>query len=62
MTGSPTSIRILAAALGTLRLAYLHLVDHSAMGAPKPEPATVTAMCREIPCSRRAGSHPLRRL
>jgi N-ethylmaleimide reductase len=34
----------LAAALGTLKLAYLHLVDHSAMGAPKPEPATVTAM------------------
>ena len=36
----------LAAALGTLKLAYLHLVDHSAMGAPKPEAATVSAMCR----------------
>jgi len=23
-------------------------VDHSAMGAPKPEPATVKAMCREF--------------
>jgi N-ethylmaleimide reductase len=34
----------LAGALGQLRLAYLHLVDHSAMGAPKPDPATVTAM------------------
>jgi N-ethylmaleimide reductase len=38
----------LAAALGKLGLVYLHLVDHSAMGAPKPEPATVTAMCREF--------------
>jgi N-ethylmaleimide reductase len=38
----------LAAAVGKLELAYLHLVDHSAMGAPKPEPATVTAMCREF--------------
>ena len=38
----------LAAALGTLKLAYLHLVDHSAMGAPKPEPATVKAMCHEF--------------
>jgi N-ethylmaleimide reductase len=27
-------------------LAYLHLVDHSAMGAPKPEPATVQAICQ----------------
>jgi N-ethylmaleimide reductase len=35
----------LAAALGGLGLAYLHLVDHSSMGAPKPEPATVRAMC-----------------
>jgi N-ethylmaleimide reductase len=38
----------LAVALGKLKLVYLHLVDHSAMGAPKPEPATVTAMCREF--------------
>ena len=36
----------LSAALGKLKLAYLHLVDHSAMGAPKPEAATVSAMCR----------------
>jgi N-ethylmaleimide reductase len=36
----------LAAALGRLGLLYLHMVDHSAMGAPGPEPATVTAMCR----------------
>ena len=34
--------------MGRLKLAYLHLVDHSAMGAPKPEAATVTAMCREF--------------
>lgn len=38
----------LAAALGRLGLLYLHLVDHSAMGAPKPDPATVQAMCREF--------------
>lgn len=38
----------LAAELGKLRLAYVHLVDHSAMGAPKPEPATVTAICHEF--------------
>ncbi len=36
----------LAAAAGQLGLAYLHLVDHSAMGAPKPEPSTVAAMCQ----------------
>jgi N-ethylmaleimide reductase len=36
----------LAAALGRFKLAYLHLVDHSAMGAPRPDPATVAAMCR----------------
>jgi len=36
----------LAAAAGGLELAYLHLVDHSAMGAPKPEPATVQAICQ----------------
>lgn len=34
----------LAADLGRLGMAYLHMVDHSAMGAPKPEPATVGAM------------------
>jgi len=35
----------LAGELGNLKLAYLHMVDHSAMGAPTPEPATVQAMC-----------------
>lgn len=35
----------LAAGVGGLGLAYLHLVDHSSMGAPKPDPATVTSMC-----------------
>ncbi|MFZ4856847.1 MAG: alkene reductase [Desulfuromonadaceae bacterium] len=38
----------LAAALGKLNLAYVHLVDHSAMGAPKPEAATVERICREF--------------
>ncbi len=42
----------LAAAAGRMELLYLHLVDHSAMGAPKPEPATVTAMCQAF---RKAG-------
>ena len=36
----------LAADLGSLGLAYLHLVDHSSMGAPKPEPATVSAITK----------------
>jgi N-ethylmaleimide reductase len=36
----------LAEELGKLGLAYIHLVDHSAMGAPKPDPATVKAMCQ----------------
>jgi N-ethylmaleimide reductase len=36
----------LAADLGGLGLAYLHLVDHSSMGAPKPEPATITAITK----------------
>jgi len=35
----------LAQSLGALGLAYLHLVDHSSMGAPKPEPATVALIC-----------------
>lgn len=35
----------LAGELGALHLAYLHMVDHSAMGAPKPDPATVQALC-----------------
>jgi len=34
--------------LGKLGLLYLHLVDHSAMGAPKPDPDTVSAMCRQF--------------
>lgn len=36
----------LATALGQLQLAYLHLVDHSSMGAPKPNAATVQAICQ----------------
>ncbi len=36
----------LAAALGQLQLTYLHLVDHSSMGAPKPNAATVQAICQ----------------
>ena len=36
----------LATALGQLQLTYLHLVDHSSMGAPKPQPATVQAICQ----------------
>lgn len=36
----------LAAVLGGLGLAYLHMVDHSAMGAPKPDQAVVSAMCK----------------
>ena len=35
----------LAGELGRLGLAFLHMVDHSAMGAPKSDPATVQAMC-----------------
>ena len=38
----------LATAAGKLKLAYVHLVDHSAMGAPKPEAATVQRICREF--------------
>ncbi|MDD2735579.1 MAG: alkene reductase [Desulfuromonadaceae bacterium] len=38
----------LAADLGKLLLAYVHLVDHSAMGAPKPEAATVQRICHEF--------------
>jgi N-ethylmaleimide reductase len=36
----------LATALGQLQLTYLHLVDHSSMGAPKPNAATVQAICQ----------------
>jgi len=36
----------LAADLGALKLAYLHMVDHSAIGAPKPDQAMVQAFCR----------------
>ena len=35
----------LAAGLGRLGLAYVHLVDHSAMGAPKPAMSTVSLIC-----------------
>jgi len=45
-SGSAEQYVALAAAAGGLGLAYLHLVDHSAMGAPKPEPATVQAICQ----------------
>lgn len=38
----------LAAGVGRFGLAYLHLVDHSAMGAPKPDPATVRSMCHQF--------------
>jgi N-ethylmaleimide reductase len=38
----------LAAGLGKLRLAYVHLVDHSAMGAPKPEPTAVQGISSEF--------------
>jgi N-ethylmaleimide reductase len=38
----------LAAELGKLRLAYLHLVDHSAMGAPKPEASVVQSISHEF--------------
>lgn len=36
----------LAAGLGRLGLAYLHMVDHSAMGAPQPDKTTVREMCQ----------------
>lgn len=45
----------LAAAAGRLGLAYLHVVDHSAMGAPKPEPAIVQAICQGFRASGGAG-------
>lgn len=35
----------LTAALGALGLAYVHLVDHSSMGQPKPETSTVRLIC-----------------
>jgi N-ethylmaleimide reductase len=38
----------LASNLGQLGLLYMHMVDHSAMGAPKPDAATVRAMCQEF--------------
>lgn len=46
----------LATALGSLQLSYLHLVDHSSMGAPKPDPATVRALCDNF---RRAGGRAI---
>jgi N-ethylmaleimide reductase len=36
----------LATVLGQLQLAYLHLVDHSSMGAPKPNSTTIQAICQ----------------
>lgn len=38
----------LALALGALQLAYLHLVDHSAMGAPKPAATGVALVCHSF--------------
>ena len=35
----------LALGLGAIQLAYVHLVDHSAMGAPKPAASTVSLIC-----------------
>lgn len=35
----------LAADLGKLKCAYLHLVDHSSIGAPKPNATTVQTIC-----------------
>lgn len=49
--GIEEQYRDLAADLGKLGLLYVHLVDHSSMGAPKPEPATVEAICREFRAS-----------
>ena len=46
--GIPEQYSELSASLGQLGLAYLHLVDHSSMGAPKPEPATVQIMCHKF--------------
>ncbi|PJZ71376.1 alkene reductase [Leptospira perolatii] len=37
----------LAKELGTLKLAYVHIVDHSSMGAPKPEENTVRRIREE---------------
>ncbi|MCE9598116.1 MAG: alkene reductase [Spirochaetia bacterium] len=34
----------LAKSLSDIGIVYIHIVDHSAMGAPKPEPATVAAI------------------
>ncbi|MDD2271925.1 MAG: alkene reductase [Desulfuromonadaceae bacterium] len=51
-TGIADQYVSLAAKLGKFSLCYLHLVDHSAMGAPRPDPATVASICREF---RRAG-------
>lgn len=43
--GIATQYTQLATDLGCLGLAYLHMVDHSAMGAPKPDQSVVGAMC-----------------
>lgn len=41
----------LASALGRFGMIYLHLVDHSSMGAPKPLPETVHSICRKFRAS-----------
>lgn len=52
MSGTYTGIAdqyvSLATELGKFGLCYIHLVDHSAMGAPKPEPSTVEEICRKF--------------
>ena len=36
----------LASDLGSLGLVYMHMVDHSAIGAPKPDQSVVSSMCK----------------
>lgn len=45
-TGIAEQYSELVAALGGLKLAYLHMVDHSSMGAPQPDAAVVQALCQ----------------
>jgi N-ethylmaleimide reductase len=49
MTADPTTDALytrLAEELSARRILYIHLVDHSSMGAPKPNPELVTAIRR----------------
>lgn len=36
----------LAAGLGRIGIAYIHMVDHSSMGAPKPDREVILSICR----------------